>query len=85
MYWFSLLVIAVTLLSGSVAQAASYQKTKGTIVDPMLNSSGNSHNYSGNNLEPCANLTNAYLSNSILHGANLTGANLSNATLTGVS
>ena len=33
----ALVVIAVTLLSGSVAQgAATYKKTDGTIVDPIM-------------------------------------------------
>jgi hypothetical protein len=36
MYRFALLVVAVTLLSGSVAQAASYQQWGGTIIDPIM-------------------------------------------------
>ena len=45
MYRFALLIVAVTLLSGSIAQAASYQMTSGTIVDPILNDLGNTHPY----------------------------------------
>ena len=92
MYWFSLLVITVTLLSGSVAQAASYQKTDGTIVDPIPDTPGGSSHYYGNDLEPNANLsgaslgyadlTDADLSNANLWDANLTDANLTNANLT---
>ncbi len=61
MYRFALLVVFVTLLTSSIAQAASYKKTDGTVVDPIMNTFGNPHGYSGNNLEPNANLTDAYL------------------------
>jgi len=64
MYRFALLVAAVTLLSGSMAQAASYQKTDGTIVDPIMDIGGAPRSYSGNNLKSGANLTNANLSGS---------------------
>ena len=57
MYRFALLVVAVTLLSGSMARAASYEKTDGAIVDPILDIYGSTHDYSGNNLEPEANQT----------------------------
>ena len=57
MYRFALLVVAVTLLTSSIAQAASYKKTDGTVVDPIMNTFGNPHGYSGNNLEPEANQT----------------------------
>ena len=57
--------------------AASYQKTNGTIVNPILDNYGNVLAYSGNNLEPSAQLTFTNLS-----GANLTGANLSGLILT---
>ena len=80
MYRFALLVIFVTLLSGSVAQAASYQMTNGTIVDPILDVWEDSHSYSGNNLEPYANLYGANLYGANLYGANLREAGLSNAT-----
>ena len=83
----ALLVIAVTLISGSFVQAASYQKTNGTIVDPIVSfDNHNTHSYSGPNLEPHANLIGAdlyyaELDYADLTGANLEGANLSNAGL----
>ena len=83
MYRFALLVVAVTLLSGSVAQAASYEMTSGTIVDPILDTSGNTHPYSGGDLEPNAGLANADLSEAYLHDAVLTGADLTGTTFTG--
>ena len=80
-------MVLTGLLTGSVGQAASYQKRGGTIVDPILNKSGIAHYYSGPNFEPYANLANANVSNADLHSANLhsanlTGADLSNAHLT---
>jgi len=85
MHRFALLVIFVTLLSGSMAQAASYEKTDGTIVDPIMDTGGSPHSYSGNNLEPNANLTYANLSMADLTDANLNGATLTSATLTGAT
>jgi len=61
MYKFALLVVAVTLLSGSIVQAASYQKTDGTVVDPIMHIYGGPHIYSGSNLEPEADLDSANL------------------------
>ena len=64
---FVLLIISVTLLGGALAQAASYQTTNGSIVDPIMDWSTNSpHSYSGNNLgtdgyQGRANLTYANL------------------------
>ena len=81
MYGFALLVVAVTLLTSSIAQAASYQKTTGTIVNPILDVYGDPHSYSGPNLEPNANLTLANLINANLTDANLTNANLTDANL----
>ena len=72
---FFLAMVLTALLTGSVAEAASYQKTDGTIVDPMLDRWDNTHSHSRPNLEPGANLT----------GANLTGANLDNANLANVN
>ena len=71
MYRFSLLVVAVTLLRGSVVHAASYTETDGTVVDPILDTSGIPHSHSGNNLEPGANLENANLEDAFLDDANL--------------
>ncbi len=64
MYRFALLIVAVTLLTSSVAQAASYEKRDGTIVDPILDTGGSPfsgtggipHSYIGANLGPGANL-----------------------------
>ena len=68
----ALVVIAVALLRGSVAQgAATYIKRDGTIVDSIMDIHGSPHPYSGNNLEPSA----------WLPGANLTGADLDSAYL----
>ena len=70
MYRFALLIVAVTLLSGSVAQAASYKKTDGAIVDPIMNwHIASPHSYSGNNLEPYANLSSANLTEAYLDDA----------------
>ena len=84
MYRFSLLVVAVTLLTGSVTQAARY-KTDGTFVDPIVDTGGWEHRYSRVNLEPDADLNGAYLSNAGLAGSTLSGATLTGATLTGAN
>jgi len=77
-----LLIIAVTLLGGALAQAASYQTTDGSIVDPIINSYTNSpHSYSRNNLAPLADLAYADLTHVDLYRANLTDAVLTNASL----
>ena len=93
----ALLLISAISLASSSAFAASYQQNDGTIVDPIQAQdpatgvfAGN-HPYSGNNLEPFSNLSNANLTNAdlfdanlsdaILTGANLSGANLSEAEL----
>ena len=81
MYRFTLLIVAVMLLTSSVAQAASYQKRDGTVVDPILYTWEGTHSYSGNNLEPNANLPYANLPYANLSDANLSDANLSNANL----
>ena len=81
MYRFALLIVAVTLLSGSVSQAASYEKRTGPIVDPILDTGGDVHPYSGSNLESGAYLSGADLSDANLNGASLTGAYLTGANL----
>ena len=80
------LLIALTLPVS--AFAASYQQIDGTIIDPIqsrlagsFNSPGGNHPYSGNNLEPGANLTGANLSGADLVGADLTSAILFDADL----
>ena len=70
----------IAAFAASTVDAASYQKTDGTIVDPIMNwYSDSPHSYSGANLEPEADLTDADLTN-----APLTEANLTSAILTGV-
>jgi hypothetical protein len=49
-----LAVIAAMLLSGPLVHAASYQRTDGTIVDPIQSVNGGDLGYSGNNLGPGA-------------------------------
>jgi hypothetical protein len=82
----------IAAFAASTVGAASYQKTDGTIVDPILREplslypsghpDGNIHSYSGANLEPDAFLTGADLNGANLNGADLTNADLSNADLT---
>jgi hypothetical protein len=79
----ALLLISAISLASSSAFAASYQLIGGTIIDPIRDIFGNSISYSGNNLEPFANLDNANLTNANLFFANLTDANLTGADLFG--
>jgi len=84
---FTMFLLA-TLVASS-ASAASYQKTDGTIVDPIMKlfyGTGPGglyfpHVYSGKNLEPYADLAIAYLKQAFLDYANLSGADLSVADL----
>ena len=86
------LALLVGLLLTSGAHAASYLRTDGVVVDPILATSGSVLPYRGRNLEPHAylryanlykvNLTNADLSYATLANAILTDANLTNADLT---
>ena len=62
----------IAAFAASTVGAASYQKTDGTIVDPMLDKYGEPHSYSGANLQPGADLSEAYL-----RYANLSGSDLS--------
>ena len=82
---FFLAMVLTGLLTGSVGQAASYQKKGGTIVDPILNKSGIAHYYSGPNFEPYADLTSANLRYAYLTGADLSYTALTNTTLTGAN
>ncbi len=61
--------------------AASYQKIDGSIVDPIQHILGGDLAYSGANLEPQVDLTDAVLSFADLSFADLTGADLTGATL----
>jgi len=79
-------VVTLFLLAAfaaSTVDAASYQKTDGTIVDPIQYRGGGDHPYSGSDLMPDAYLTNADLIDADLIDANLIGADLTNANLTG--
>ena len=79
------------LLLASGAQAASYLKKDGSVVDPIQSVLGGNLPYTGPNLEPgaflsgltltYADLSNATLTDANLSGAYLSGANLTNATL----
>jgi uncharacterized protein YjbI with pentapeptide repeats len=82
----ALLIISAISLASSSAFAASYQQVSSsgeTIVDPIQTILGGNHPYSGINLEPGADLTNADLSNANLLSARLFDANLTGADLTG--
>lgn len=86
-----LLLFSLTIAS-DFALAASYERIDGTIVDPILNTSGGIHYYAGQDIRPITNLlaadlqhadlANASLIEVFLESANLTGANLSGANFT---
>ena len=77
----ALLLISAISLASSSAFAASYQQIGGTIVDPILIGNGSILGYSGNNLEPNAQLQLAALGYAVLTGADLSNANLTDASL----
>ena len=66
-----LVLAAVLVLVAGGAQASSYLQIGGTVVDPILTTSGAVHPYSGPNLQPNANLANANLPAAYLSYANL--------------
>jgi hypothetical protein len=74
------LVFALTVMCGGVAGAASYQRTDGTIVDPILDLDGNVSSYTGPNFGP--GQTNFGPGHSLLDltEVDLTGAIFSNST-----
>lgn len=88
------LFVAVSFASSS-SLCASYVRTDGTIVDPILDTRGEVHTYDGPNLEPNfaylffvlevedANLDYANLSGALLTSANFRGASLRNARFPG--
>ena len=78
----SLLVAVLwSLVSASLAEAASYLKTDSTVVDPILDTDGIVHPYDGPDLQPDAILFDASLSRADLTEAALRRANLSGASL----
>ena len=91
----SSVVFLVTCITSALTEAASYQKTDGTSVDPIMDTNDSPHSYSGVNLESHANLTDAELRLANLYradlryadlrDADLTSANLTNASLTNAS
>ena len=77
----------LAVLATTAVDAAWYQKTDLTIVDPIQSVLGGNLAYTGNNLEPSANLSSADLYQADLYQADLryatlTGADLSDANLT---
>lgn len=78
-----ILTLFLFILATSGAQAASYQSTNGTVTPAILYdfSGGPLHDYAGPNLEPGANLANAFLAFADLALADLANANLTNANL----
>ncbi len=83
------LILVSTLAQGPVALASSYQKTDGTIIDPILDASFSTHPYNGPNLEPelwldcCMDLSGANLADADLTGADIESSDLTGANLRG--
>jgi len=77
----SSVVFLVTCITSTLTEAASYQKTDGTIVDPIMYTNHSPHSYSGVNLESRADLTSADLSGAGLNDAELSDANPTGADL----
>ena len=71
--------MTVTLSTGS------YVKNDGTVVDPILDTSGNVLDYDGPNLKADANLVNVNLKDAFLFDANLYEADLTGALLNGAN
>lgn len=84
-----IILILLFVFAATAVEAAWYQKSDGTKVDPIMDRSGQVLAYSGNNLEPHAllykaNLTGALLTGALLANAGLGDTNLSGSILTGV-
>jgi opacity protein-like surface antigen len=80
---FPALATVLSLAISGSAFAASYQTTRGDIIDPIRKRSGRPHYYAGPDLEPIAYLSRADLSRANLRDADLKGAYLSRANLSG--
>jgi len=72
----TLFLILLVSLAPIAIDAAWYQKTDLTVVDPIQRLGGGNLSYTGNNLEPDASLAFANLRWADLEAANLTGADL---------
>ena len=79
----SSVVFLVTCITSTLTEAASYQKTVGTIVDPILAVNDGPYFYSGPDIQPEADLTGAHLRDADVRHANLTDALLAYADLAG--
>lgn len=77
----ALIPALVLLVSGSLAEASSYQQVGGAIIDPIQLTTGGVHSYAGPDLVPTAQLPSAALSAAELGSADLADANLSGAIL----
>jgi len=74
----------VMCITSALTEAASYQKTDGTIVDPIVTWVGSPHFHSTGNLQPSAKLIDAVLNSAVLPdaaSANLTNTNLNKENL----
>ena len=69
-----LVAAAISLPSSSAALAASCVRAGGTIVDALQNVGGGDHLYSGINVEPAAEVSNASVHEADLSDADLSGA-----------
>ena len=80
----ALVLVAVLLVAvASTASAASYVQTNGTFIDPIQNTFGGDHSYSGTDLGPGVDLTSANLASADLTNAALTSAGLRGVNLRG--
>ena len=76
-------LLAIFAFAVTDANAASYLRLTGNLVNPILDTSGSPHGYSGANLEPGAHLTGISLEDASLTWADLAGSTLTSAALTG--
>lgn len=71
----------VTVVTSSLAQAASYQQIGGAIIDPIQLTAGGPHPYAGSNLAPFASIAFADLGDAQLSSADLFTADMASANL----